>query len=61
MARAIKRPEKKAAPALVATSVRLPPETKSALEKAATADDRTFTSLVTKILHDWLKDNGFLK
>jgi hypothetical protein len=40
---------------------KLPPETKSALEKAAAADDRTFTSLVTKILHDWLKENGFLK
>jgi predicted transcriptional regulator len=57
MARAPKKQIKKAAPALVATSVRLPPETKSALEKAAAADDRTFTSLVTKILHDWLKAN----
>jgi predicted transcriptional regulator len=56
MARAPKKPVKKAAPTLVATSVRLPPETKAALEKAAAADDRTFTSLVTKILHDWLKE-----
>jgi predicted transcriptional regulator len=56
MARATKKPAKKAASALVATSVRLPPETKAALEKAAAADDRTFTSLVTKILHDWLKE-----
>jgi predicted transcriptional regulator len=56
MARAPKKPVKKAAPVLVATSVRLPPETKAALEKAAAADDRTFTSLVTKILHDWLKE-----
>ena len=56
MARATKKPAKKAAPALVATSVRLPPDTKAALEKAAAADDRTFTSLVTNILHDWLKE-----
>jgi hypothetical protein len=56
-----KKPAKPGAPSLVATSVRLPPETKRALEEAAAADDRTFTSLLTKILHDWLRERGFLK
>ncbi|WP_082483823.1 Arc family DNA-binding protein [Rubellimicrobium mesophilum] len=41
-------------------SFRLPEETKAALERAAKADARSVSSLVTKILTDWLKTNGHL-
>lgn len=41
--------------------VRLQPETKAALEKAAAADMRSVSSLVEKILVEWLKKNGHLK
>jgi hypothetical protein len=40
--------------------VRLQPETKIALEKAALADDRTVSSLVERILKEWLRERGFL-
>lgn len=36
-------------------SVRLPPEIKAALERAAKADTRSLSSLIEKILTDWLK------
>lgn len=36
-------------------SVRLPPEVKVALERAAKADTRSLSSLIEKILTDWLK------
>lgn len=36
-------------------SVRLPPEVKAALERAAKADTRSLSSLIEKILTDWLK------
>jgi hypothetical protein len=41
-------------------SFRLPPETKAALEKAASADHRSVSSLVEKVLTDFLKKNGHL-
>lgn len=41
--------------------VRVHPETKAALEKAAKADMRSVSSLIEKILVEWLRKNGFLK
>ncbi len=41
--------------------VRVKPETKKALEKAAAADMRSLSSLIEKILTEWLKANGYLK
>lgn len=41
-------------------SFRLPPETKSALEKAAKADSRSTSSLMEKLVTDWLKEKGHL-
>lgn len=38
----------------IAASVRLPASMKADLDRAAKADARTFSSLVTKILMDWL-------
>jgi hypothetical protein len=45
----------------VPTSVRFEPKVKAALEKAAKADGRTASSLLQKIVGDWLKEKGFLK
>jgi hypothetical protein len=41
--------------------VRVEPETKAALERAAADDDRTISSLVERILKEWLRDKGYLK
>jgi uncharacterized protein (DUF1778 family) len=41
-------------------SFRLPEETKAALERAAQEDARSVSSLVTKIISDWLRANGKL-
>jgi hypothetical protein len=41
--------------------VRLQPETKAALEKAAKDDFRSVSSLVEKILIEWLKAKGYLR
>lgn len=41
-------------------SFRLPPETKAALDAAAKADHRSVSSLVEKVLTDFLKKNGHL-
>jgi hypothetical protein len=41
--------------------VRLEPEEKAALEKAAATDDRSLSALVRKILVEWLRKNGHLK
>ncbi|RJE83649.1 Arc family DNA-binding protein [Paracoccus onubensis] len=41
-----------------ALSFRIPDEMKTALEKAATDDDRSVSSLVMIILRDWLKEHG---
>jgi hypothetical protein len=40
--------------------VRVHPEVKLALEKAAKDDDRSISSLVERILTTWLRDNGYL-
>lgn len=40
--------------------VRVPPETKEALERAAQADMRSMASLIEKILTDWLRERGYL-
>lgn len=39
---------------------RIPDEMKAALEKAAAADERSVSALVTIILRQWLIDNGHL-
>jgi hypothetical protein len=41
--------------------VRLEPEERAALEKAAAADDRAMSALARKILVDWLRKGGWLK
>lgn len=40
--------------------VRVEPEIKDALERAAKADDRSVSSLVERILRGWLEERGFL-
>lgn len=42
-------------------SVRLSPQIKTALEKAAKADTRSLSSLIEKVVADYLRANGFLK
>lgn len=39
---------------------RVDPEVKEALEKAAKDDVRSVSSLIEKILKDWLRENGYL-
>lgn len=41
--------------------VRVQPETKAALEKAAKDDMRSVSSLIEKVLVEWLRDKGYLK
>jgi hypothetical protein len=43
-----------------ALGFRIPQEMKDALERAAAADDRSVSSLVTIILRDWLIERGHL-
>ena len=40
--------------------VRVEPEIKEALEKAAKDDDRSISSLVERILKSWLIDRGYM-
>ena len=40
--------------------VRVQPETKTALDKAAKDDLRSVSSLIEKILVEWLRDKGYL-
>ncbi|MFM2041571.1 MAG: hypothetical protein RLY86_147 [Pseudomonadota bacterium] len=40
--------------------VRVEPEIKAALEKAAKDDDRSVSSLVERILKHWLMEKGYL-
>jgi hypothetical protein len=47
-------------PAIVVT-VRLDPQVKAALEKAAKNDARSVSSLIQKVLSDWLKEGKLLK
>jgi hypothetical protein len=49
--------KKAPAPAVVLT-VRVPPDAKAALDKAAREDARTTSSLVAKIVLDWLARRG---
>lgn len=42
-------------------SFRFTAEKKAALEKAAEGDSRSLSSMIDKILTDWLKSNGYLK
>lgn len=44
----------------VPISFRLKSETKQALEKAAEDDCRSVSSLLDKLVSDWLKDKGYL-
>lgn len=53
-----KKPVKQAS---VVTTMRFDPAVKVALEKAAKADGRTVSSLVMKVLSDWLKERKWLK
>jgi hypothetical protein len=57
MAKKITKPVLKPPP----TSIRFEPHVKSALEKAAKEDSRSVTSLVTKLVVDFLKAEGYLK
>ena len=40
--------------------MRLSPDVKEALERAAKADDRSVSNLVERILRGWLEERGFL-
>lgn len=46
---------------VVATSVRFDPNVKAAIDKAAKADTRSVSSLIQKVMTDYLRANGFLK
>ncbi len=41
-------------------SVRLPPDVKSALEAAARRDSRSLSSMMEKVLTDWLREQKLL-
>jgi hypothetical protein len=41
--------------------IRLQPEVKEALDKASKDDVRSLSSMVEKILVEWLRANGYLK
>jgi hypothetical protein len=43
------------------TTVRLSPEIREGLAKAAEADMRPSSQMLQKILHDWLKERGFIE
>jgi len=42
-------------------NLRLQPSLKAAAEKAAAADRRSLTSLIEKLLSDYLQKNGYMK
>lgn len=44
-----------------ALGFRIPEEMKAALEKAAAADDRSVSAMVTIILRDYLREKGFIE
>lgn len=46
---------------LTPVSFRLPPAKKAALEKAASDDTRSVSSMIEKVLTDYLKASGYLK
>jgi hypothetical protein len=41
--------------------IRLPPDVKVALQKAAADDIRSVSSLAEKILTEWLREKGYLQ
>ena len=43
------------------TTIRLDPEVKVALERVADADGRSVSSLIQKIINEWLKGKKLLK
>jgi hypothetical protein len=42
-------------------NLRIMPALKTAADKAAAADNRTLTSLIEKLLSDYLRKQGYLK
>jgi hypothetical protein len=48
-------------PKTATVNLRLQPSLKTAAEAAADDDSRSLTSLIEKILKDYLRANGFLK
>jgi hypothetical protein len=48
-------------PKTAALSIRISPEVKAAIERAAEADSRPVASMAEKILAEWLRANGYLK
>lgn len=50
-----------ATPKTLPVSFRLPEAVKAAAEKAAKDDTRSLSSLIEKLLTDFLKKNGYLK
>lgn len=44
----------------IPTSIRLDPEIKQALEKAAKDDGRSVSNLMARILRAWLTEHGYL-
>jgi hypothetical protein len=58
----MKKPKKPTvAPPLVPLGFRVENEMKDALEKAAADDERSLSSLVQKILREWLRAGGYMK
>jgi len=47
-------------PKTAALAFRIDAKTKAALEKAAQSDSRSVSSLVDKIITEWLRDNSYL-
>ncbi len=45
----------------IATSVRFEPPVKAAIDKAAKDDTRSTSSLIQKVMIEWLKARGYLK
>lgn len=45
---------------LPSLGIRIPQDTKDALEKAAKDDLRSVSSMVEKIITDWLREKGYL-
>jgi hypothetical protein len=58
---AMKKPTAKPSQAHPPLSVRFIPAVRAALEKAAKDDARPISSLVQKIVADWLKERKYLK
>jgi hypothetical protein len=46
---------------LIATSVRFEPPVKAAIDKAAKDDARSASSLIQKVMTEWLKEKRYLK